>query len=515
MEGSQAMSNYLLGIDSGGTMTKTALFSATGEEIASQFSPVTMLFPQKGFTERNPLDMWDATCNAIRSILQSTGVSANEIAALCATGYGSGLFCVDAHGIPTYNGIVSTDSRAGGIIEKWDQAGFTSVIHDSIGQKNWPGQSLVLLGWLLQHRPDVVEKTAHVYECKDYTKMRLTGTISTDYTDAALGGLLDLHRSNYATELFQTLGLEPWIDKLPPLAHSADIAGVVTPEAAEQTGLIAGTQVITGAIDVVCSSIGSGVVNRSQLSVVAGTWGIHTAVRDGAPQRDPVPLAQMPYLIPDTFLALEAGATSASNLEWSCNHVFDAEYVAAEAAGETIYERCGRMVESRMDNPSDVLFLPYLFGGPAHEQAGFVGLGARHERADLVYAVYEGIVYAHKRNIDLLMETSGDSPPTVIRLAGGAARSRVWAQMFADVLGMPVEVAEGTEFGALGASICASVGIGWSDSYKQAVDRMIRIRERFEPDLSKRDRHDARYQQFLRVGEALADSWQTPELEKS
>lgn len=505
------MSNYLLGIDSGGTMTKTALFSATGEEIASRFSPVTMLFPEEGFTERNPLEMWDATCKAIRSILQSTGISANEIAAVCATGYGSGLFCVDAGGRPTYNGIVSTDSRAGSVIEQWNKGGFTTTIEDTIAQKNWPGQSLVLLGWLSQHRPDVVKQSAHVFECKDYTKMRLTGTITTDYTDAALGGLLDLHGSGYAQELFRTLGLDPWIDKLPPLANSSDIAGEVTPEAAEQTGLLAGTQVITGAIDVVCSCIGSGVIDSSQLSVVAGTWGIHTAVREGAPQTGPVPLAQMPYLIPDTFLALEAGATSASNLEWNCKHVFDAEYAAAEAAGETIYERCGRMVESRIDNPSDVLFLPYLFGGPANEQAGFVGLNARHERADLVYAVYEGIVYAHKRNIDLLMATSGDSPPTVMRLAGGAARSRVWAQMFADVLGMPVEVAEGTEFGALGASICASVGIGWNDSYKQAVDRMIRIRERFEPDAGKRDRHDSRYRQFLRVGEALAASWQTPD----
>lgn len=337
--------------------------------------------------------------------------------------------------------------------------------------------------------------------------MRLTGNISTDYTDAALGGLLDLNSGDYARGLLRKIGLETWIDKLPPLVHSSDIIGEVTTEAAEQTGLRPGTPVAAGAIDVVCSCIGSGVVDGSNMSVVAGTWAIHTALRSAKPQTEPVPLAQMPYLIPDTFLALEAGATSASNLEWCCKQVFDAELPAAEAAGETIYEYCGRLVESRMDNPSDVLFLPYLFGGPASERAGFVGLEARHTRADMVYAVYEGIVYAHKRNIDLLMASSGDTPPTGIRLAGGAARSRVWAQIFADVLGMPVEVAEGTEFGALGASICASVGIGWNKDYQEAVKRMVRVRERFEPNPAKRERHDAGYQRFLQVGEALAKSW--------
>ena len=500
------MSRYLLGIDSGGTMTKAALFTLDGDEIAAQYSPVAMLFPEPGFTERDPIGMWNATCEAIKSIIAATGIDNKDIAAVCSTGYGSGLFCVDTQGNPTCNAIISTDSRGSGIMAKWDAAGHTKKAEATLTQRFWPAQSLVLLGWIQQHRPDIMASTATVFECKDYTKMRLTGTRSTDVTDAALGGLLNMYDHRYATSLMIDLGLEQWINKLPDLAQPEDIAGVVTTEAAEQTGLRAGTPVATGAIDIICSNIASGVVDPSQLSIVAGTWSINSAVREDHPQTSPVPMAQMPYLIPNTYLATEASATSASNLEWCCNHIFDAEKAPAAAAGESVYDRCGRMVQSRRDNPSNVMFLPYLFGSSGNQPAGFIGLDASHERADLVYAVYESIIYSHKVQIDLLKSASSRRSDC-IRLSGGAARSDVWAQLFADILELPVEVANGTEFGALGASICAAVGIGSYSDYSEAVANMVSVNKRFEPDSTHADRHAERYDKFVRVGDALARSW--------
>jgi len=500
------MSRYLLGIDSGGTMTKAALFTFDGNEIAAKFSPVTMLFPEPGFTERDPVGMWNATCEAIKSIIAATGIDNKDIAAVCSTGYGSGLFCVDTQGKPSCNAIVSTDTRGAGIMTEWEAAGHSEKAHAVLTQGFWPAQSLVLLGWIQQHRPDVMANTATIFECKDYTKMRLTGQRTTDVTDAALGGLLNMYDQRYATDLMVEMGLEQWIDKLPALAQPEDIAGEVTVEAAQQTGLRAGTPVATGAIDIICSNIASGVVDPSQLSIVAGTWGINSAVRKDHPQTSKMPMAQMPYLIPNTYLATEASATSASNLEWCCNHVFDAEKAPAAAAGESIYDRCGRMVQSRRNNPSNVMFLPYLFGSQGNQPAGFIGLDASHERADLVYAVYESIIYSHKTQIDLLKSAS-DDVPQCIRLSGGAARSDVWAQLFSDVLELPVEVAKGTEFGALGASICAAVGIGSYPNYSEAVANMVSVSKRFEPDVKHRDRHAERYDKFIRVGDALANSW--------
>jgi len=497
------MSSYLLGIDSGGTMTKAALFTTEGREVAAEYRPVPMLFPDEGFTERGPLAMWAATCESIASVIGTAAIDPGDILAVCATGYGSGLYCIDAAGEPTCDGVVSTDTRAQDVMLEWRSRGLDELARQTLSQDFWAAQSLTLLGWLQRHRPETMQRTSTILECKDYIRFRLTGECSTDVTDAAVGGLLDLGSGDYATSLMSALELDDWIDKLPPLTSPEAKAGEVTAAAAGATGLRTGTPVVCGAVDIVCSAIASGVVDASRLSVVAGTWSINNAIRTGRPQTDPVPFLQMPYLTPGTFLACEASATSASNLEWCCNQVFDAEGLLGDAMGESIYDRCGNMVASRHGCPSDLMFLPYLYGGPNNEPAGFVGMQARHERADLVYAVYEGIVFAHKRHVDQLL-AAGDRPVESLRLAGGAARSDIWAQLFADGLGLTVEVADSTEFGALGACICASVGVGCHADYHQAVDRMVRVDKRFTPDAALAERSAERYARFCRTGAALA-----------
>ncbi len=500
------MPDFLLGIDSGGTMTKAALFTLEGEEVAAEYSAVPMLFPEDGFTERDPRAMWHSTCKAIITVIGSAGITGDDIHAVCATGFGSGLFCIDAHGEPTCNGIVSTDSRAMELVQQWRDQGLETPVRASLAQNLWPAQSLTLLGWFQRHRPEVARKTTTILACKDYTKFRLTGKCSTDVTDAAIGGLLDMASGEYAESVFTTLNLESWLSTLPQLMTSEALAGEITTQAAQATGLATGTPVINGAVDVVCSTIATGVIDASQLAVVAGTWSINNALRVGAPQTDPVPVLQTPYLTPNTYLACEASATSASNLEWCCNHVFDAERAAAEAEGVSIYDRCGQMVATRRDAPPELTFLPYMFGGPAGAPAGFIGMQARHERADLVYAVYEGIAYAHKRHVDQLV-VAGDTSPDVLRLAGGGARSTVWAQLFADVFGLPVEVADGSEFGALGACMVAAVGMGIHADYPSAVSSMSRVARRFEPDSAHTRMHAERFAQFDRLSTAVASAW--------
>lgn len=505
------MSSYLLGVDSGGTMTKAALFTTDGREVAAEYRPVAMSFPGAGFTERDPLAMWTATCESIGSVIHSAGIDPGDILAVCATGYGSGLYCIDSVGEPTCPGVVSTDSRAGDVILDWRARGLDTLARQTLAQDFWPAQSLTLLGWLQRHRPEIMQRTSTILECKDYIRFRLCGERSTDVTDAAVGGLLDMQTGGYATSLMSALELDGWIDKLPSLSTPEARAGEVTAVASKATGLAVGTPVMCGAVDIVCSAIASGVVDASQLSVVAGTWSINNALRKAQPQTAPVPFLQMPYLTPDTFLACEASATSASNLEWCCNHVFDAERLLGAAEGESIYDRCGQMVASRHEAPSDLMFLPYLYGGPNNEPAGFIGMQARHERADLVYAVYEGIVFAHKRHVDQLLaagqaadQAAVDRPVESLRLAGGAARSDIWAQLFADVLGLTVEVADSTEFGALGACICASVGVGCHADYHEAVSRMVRVDKRFTPNAALQERSAERYARFCRTGTALA-----------
>ena len=500
------MTEYLLGIDSGDTMTNAALFTLDGTEIASEARATEMLFPQPGFTERDATAMWIATCDAIHSVLAKTNTSGDAVIGVCATGYGSGLYCVDADGNPTRNGIVSTDSRAARTVGDWESKGLISDAQDVVLQAVWQAQSLTLLKWLQENEPETVARTARILECKDFTKLRLTGTVNTDYSDAAIGGLIDLRTNSFATAMMENLGLSDWIPKLPPLVASTDVAGHVTQEAAHQTGLKAGTPVVSGAVDIVASTLASGVTRSDQLSIVAGTWSINSMPR-AEPQTDPIPFVQMPYPIDGMFLACEASATSASNLEWMCQKILGADAEKEKQDDKSIYDVCNEMVADRRERPSDITFFPYLYGGPNNARSSFIGMTASDEKADLVHAVYEGIVFAHKAHVDALMAAGSSQAPTVVRLAGGAAKSSVWAQMFADVLNLPVEIAEGSELGALGACILGAVGIGAFPDIPTAVEKMVKVGRRFEPEAALHSKYMNRYARFEKLSAALNDQW--------
>jgi sugar (pentulose or hexulose) kinase len=149
------------------------------------------------------------------------------------------------------------------------------------------------------------------------------------------------------------------------------------------------------------------------------------------------------------------------------------------------------------------MYHPYI--DPAGERAPFVapdaraqftGLSVHHSRADLLAAVYEGVVLAALDCYTLMPIPVGE-----LKLAGGGARSALWAQMFANALGCPVTVAEGREFGAKGAALTAGLAVGRFASYEAAVAATVRPARRYEPDLPMRDR----YAVLLRIYRAVRD----------
>ena len=164
------------------------------------------------------------------------------------------------------------------------------------------------------------------------------------------------------------------------------------------------------------------------------------------------------YSIPGYYLMLEGSPTSASNLEWFVTNFFEADKDLLETAGGgSAFDLCNELVATTEEDgvgDSGITFLPYLYGRPVSidAKACFMGLDGSHTRADLLRAIYEGVVFGHRWHVENLLRFR--SMPEAIRLTGGACKSDVWMQIFADVFQTAVEVPAGTELGALGASIC-------------------------------------------------------------
>lgn len=497
------MRERLVSVDAGGTMTKAAIFDPAGNELACVCYPNTISYPRPGHTERDPDATWRAACAAIKGALEATGTQPGDVAAVTPSGFGAGCFFVDGKGEVVRPGIGSTDARSAAVIEAWRADGIVPILEQQIRQQVWPGQSLPILRWLSLHEPETLARARHVLWCKDFLRLRLCGDISTDPTDAGCAGLADPGREAFAAEALAAAGLGFCLAKLPPIGPAAEVVGRVSPAAARQSGLAAGTPVARGVYDVVGCSLASGVLSRRQLGVVAGTFSINSVLHP-APCLDPLPTLQSSYPVRDQYLATMAAPTSAGNLEWVCKTFLAARAQSAAARARSVYDFCNEQVAEKMGHAGGPFFFPYLFWGPNGAPAGLLGVTASNDLGDVLKAVFEGVVFAHKSDIAPLLAGPA-AAPEVIRLAGGAAKSPVWARMFSDCLGLPVEIANGSEFGAKGAAICAAAAIGLHADVEAAVLAMHKIVRRHEPDPLCHETATRRYQAFRALGAQLAE----------
>jgi L-xylulokinase len=496
----------LIGIDAGGTMTKVVLFDLLGNELACERQPNVMLLPHPGWTERDADQMWAATCASIRALLETTNTDPANVVAIAPSGYGGGAYFVDADGNTVRNAFVSTDTRSQSLLDKWSAAGVRQQVSKSIEQLMWPGQTLAIMGWVQEHEPAVMDRTAHVLACKDFLRMRLCGDISTDPTDAGCAGILNVTRSEIAHEVFEVTGLKKWRGKLPPVAPPTEIAGHVSQKAARETGLKAGTPVVRGVYDVVGCALATGVEDSSQLAAVAGTFSIHSTLHR-KPALNPMPHIQTPYPVPGLILATTATPTSASNLEWFCKTAMTGEAATAKSTGKSIYEVCNDLVATTLDRGSSVQFFPFLYDGPRGVPAGFTGMTASTSMADLLRAIYEGVVFAHRTDFNYLLTGPDAAKPNVIRFAGGPSRSAVWSQMFADGLGLPVEIANGGELGAKGGAICAAVASGVYPTVSDAIRKMVKVERRFVPEPSRSAALSEKYRTYCEIIDMNEQVW--------
>lgn len=492
---------YLLGIDNGGTMVKAAIYTTAGDEVAVSSERTQMIFPSPGHTERDMAELWAANCRAISSVIAAAGINPQTIKGVAVTGHGNGMYLVDGDGNATWNGIVSTDSRAERYVQEWSSSGVGQRALSRSRQSMWAAQPPALLRWFKEHHPGVLDQTRWILMCKDFVRFRLTGEARAEITDYSGTNTVNVYNGEYDPELFSIYGIEWAMDKMPPLVGSGEIAGHVTEQAASQTGLLGGTPVAGGLFDITACAIGSGVLDSTQLCIIAGTWSINEYVAD-APVLSPDLFMNSIYCVPGKTLVTEASPTSASNLEWFIN-----SFLQTETDRARLFDRINTDVASITPEKSDLVFLPYLFGSNVASGASgtLLGMHGWHSQAHILRSIYEGVVFSHRLHIDKLL--SHRDMPLSARIAGGAAHSDTWLQMFADVLQVAIEVPETEELGAMGAAMCAGMATGAFESFDSAVASMVKVRTRVEPQQNYAEVYQRKYRRFKDAIGALESFW--------
>ena len=506
----------LLAIDAGGSVVKATVFDLAtgGSRTVSRSVPLER--PAPGQTERDAELLWAATTACIREVLAELGDRSDRVLAVGFTGHGNGLYLVDAEGRPTRAAVMAADTRAASAVRRWVADGLSEELQARSWNGLWAGQPGPILSALAASEPGVLEGTDAVLSCKDYLRARLTGVVETELSDASAGGLYD--NTAWASAAgAQELGLnEPALDafglqglrRLLRTPIASDRLGSVSAHAAEQTGLPVGTPVVAGLVDNAALHHGSGVFDGSEICVGAGTWSVNQVlVHAGEATMDSVLGAIRPtaanIALGGLALLCEASPTSASTFDWALNRALTATSAADRARGGDVYGARLEREGARQQRIDDPMFLPFLDGSRADAGArgAWVGLSSSNGEDELLGAVVEGICLEHRRHIERLQAALPARLP--VRLSGGATKSEVWCQRFADVLGVPVQISPVSELGSVCAAALAGVGVGAFPDVETAVRALNPTWRVFEPEPGSRDFVAERYRRYCEVAAVL------------
>ena len=497
---------YFLGLDAGNTVIKAVLFDGEGRALASEALDGQSSTPAPGHVERDLSELWSNAQSVIRTCIEKAGVRPGDIAAVGCAGHGNGLYLLDHADAPLI-GIQSLDTRAAALAADL-AAAYGEQLHELCLQRPWPSQTPALLAWIKQHRPELYAKAGTVLLCKDFVTFQLTGEKVSDISDMSGCGLTRMPGATYDDDVLALYGLEDARGLLPRLIASCDIAGHVSDAASAATGLAQGTPVIGGFFDVVASALGAGAGRAGDGSIIAGTWSINQVFSD-APIVDPG-IFMVSAFAPSRFLNIEASATSAANLEW-----YVRELVERGGHHDDPFGYCNTRVGAIEPRADDPFFHPFLYGSGqgAQFRAGFYGLAGWHGEGHLLRALFEGVMFEHRRHIEAL-QAAGVGFERVF-LSGGGARSPHWPQMFSDCLDVPIAVAEAEEAGALGAAIGGAIATGHVTGFEDGLDRMTRTRGSVRPNPAMKEHYEERYQTYLSLTEAMKGFWATLEDRKA
>ncbi len=456
--------SLLLGIDVGTTGTKALLLDPERGVVGEAERPCTLHSIHAGWAEEDTEEWWANVRATTRELVEGA-----DIAAVGVTGMVPCTIPLDEHGTPLRWSIQQNDARSVGEVEELRRRLEGRRILERTGSAITQQSTGPRLLWLAEHEPDVWRRTRTLMGSYDYITMMLTGERSVESNWALETGLYDLETGTWAHDVLEASGASE--DLLPPVRRPDEVVGHVTAAAAAATGLKAGTPVVAGTADHIGSTFAAGILDDGDLLVKLGGAGdIMLAIDE--PLVDERLYLDF-HLLPDHFVMSGCMATSGSLIRWF-------QRVMAGGADLALLDE---EADKAGPGAGGVVALPYFLGektpiNDPEATGAFVGLHLTHGRGHLFRAVLEGIAYGFRHHLDVFAERG--HPPRRVRVTDGGSRSRVWTQITADVLGIPLEKVTLRSGSAFAAAFAAGMGVGAFGGWRD-VERFIAVSEVVEP----------------------------------
>jgi xylulokinase len=496
----EASALNFLGIDVGTGGSRAVLVDTQGRIVASAtVEHEAFASPQTGWAEQDARDWWRASAAAVRRVLTAENVRADEVRAVGLSGQMHGAVLLDQRGEPLRPSIIWCDQRTERQCRELTEKIGARRLIELTSNPALTNFTLTKMLWVREQQPDVWRQTSRVLLPKDYVRLRLTGEHATDVADASGTLLFDVARRVWSREMLTATEIDESL--LPRAFESTEVIGVVSAEAAEATGLRAGTPVVAGAGDQAAGAVGMGIVRPGMVSATIGTSGVVFAVTNRPSLDAGGRVHTFCHAISARWHVMGVTQAAGLSLRW-----FRDQFGAREEDGRNSYQRLMEEAASVGAGAGGALWAPYLMGERTphldpHARAALVGLTASHTRAHVVRAILEGVAFSLRDTFEIFKEMR--VPVETVRLGGGGARSALWRQIQADVYGHVVETVEAEEGAAYGAALLAGVGIGAWPTVDAACEAVVRVKSRLSPEPSAAALMNSQYEMFRALYPAL------------
>ena len=478
---------YYIGIDLGTSACKLLLVDESGQILNEVTKEYPLEFPHPGWSQQKPQDWHKAVMEGVPQLLQ--GFDGSQVAGIGAGGQMHGLVVLDAEDNVIRPAILWNDGRTAKQVDYLNGVIGKDKLSQLTANIAFAGFTAPKILWMQENEPENFHKIAKIMLPKDYINYILTGVHCCDYSDASGMLLLDVEHKCWSQEMLQICGITE--AQMPKLYESFDVVGTVLPEVAAALGIPASVKVVAGAGDNAAAAVGTGVVGSGGCNISLGTSGTTFISADH--------FGVDPNNALHAFAHADGGwhlmgcmLSAASCNKWFCDEVLKTKDYAAEQVDITP-EKLGN---------NHVYFLPYLMGerspiNDTNARGTFIGMTMDTSRSDLVQAVLEGVAFAIRDSVEVAKSLGIAIPST--KVCGGGAKSPLWRTIFANVLGIPLELVKTEQGPGYGGAMLAMVGCGQYPSVQAAVDALVEVSATVQPDPELTARYEARYQQFKKI----------------
>lgn len=488
----------LIAHDLGTSGNKASLHDDTGALLNAVTVNYPAHFADGGIAEQDPDDWFNAVLDATAQLLSASDTDPATITGMVISGQMMGAVLLDEGYRPVRPAIIWADTRASKQADQLNERLGEQAAYNVHGHRINPTYTLSKVMWVRDNEPATFARTRHVCVAKDYVIHRLTGRLATERSDASATNAYDITAGKWSPETFAAADID--VSLFPEILESTDVAGTLTKQAADATGLSQSTRIVMGGGDGPIAAVGAGVVapeDGAYIAMGTSSWISFAAEK---PLLDPsMRTFTFEHVVPGLTVPTATMQAAGASAQWIN------EVLSPEPSGKTLFS----LVEEASTDDAEtggLYFLPYLLGERSpkwntNARGAFVGIGRHHGRAHMMRAVLEGVAF----NLEECLRAfaKGGHEFDHIDAVGGGAASDVWLQIMADVWGVPVRRRSVVgEANSLGAAVVGLVGLGLADDFSPARS-LSKATAEFTPDARAHEQYSERYDRFQSAYGAL------------